>query len=163
MSNVIRLIYFDLMLRAFVQFSKITYLDFKMPQYWLLKVEPSDFPIKKLKEVGQVTWDGVKNCQAQKYMKTMKIGDLAFYYHTEKERSVVGIARISKEYYIDKDPKFGVVDVEYVDSFANPVTLDTIKKTEELKALTILKQPRLSVSSITTEQWDRIYQLSQDE
>lgn len=134
-----------------------------MLQYWLLKVEPSDFPITKLKADGKVTWDGVKNFQAQKYMKTMKTGDLAFYYHTEKERSVVGIARITKEYYIDKDPKFGVVDVEYVESFANPVTLDTIKKTVELKAMTILKQPRLSISSVTPEQWETINELSQDE
>lgn len=133
-----------------------------MPQYWLLKVEPSDFPISKLKADGTVTWDGVKNYQAQKYMKTMKTGDLALYYHTEKERSVVGIAKISKEYYIDKDPKFGVVDVEYVESFANPITLDIIKKTEKLKAMTILKQPRLSISSVTPEQWDIINELSQE-
>lgn len=130
-------------------------------QYWLLKVEPSDYPITKLKAEGKVKWDGVKNFQAQKYMKTMKIDDLALYYHTEKERAIVGIAKVVKEFYHTDDPKFGLVDVEYVETFEKPITLNVIKKTDELRTMSILRQPRLSVSSVTADEWDTIIKLSE--
>lgn len=131
------------------------------PQYWLLKVEPSDYPWAKMEADGKTTWNGIHNHQAQNYLKAMKLGDLAFYYHTEKERAIVGMVKVVKEFYHNDDPKFGEVDVEAVRPLAQPVTLDTLKQTDDLRSLTILKQPRLSVSSITPEQWTSILALSE--
>lgn len=131
------------------------------PQYWLLKVEPSDYPWSKMEADGKTTWNGIHNHQAQNFLKTMKCGDEAFYYHTEKEKSIVGIVKIVKEFYYNDDPKFGEVDVEAVRPLKNPVTLKTLKESKKLQSLTILKQPRLSVSSITPQQWNAILELSE--
>ncbi|XP_055319536.1 thymocyte nuclear protein 1-like [Sitodiplosis mosellana] len=131
------------------------------PQYWLLKVEPSDYPWSKMETDGKTTWNGIHNHQAQNFLKAMKCGDLAFYYHTEKEKAIVGIVKIVKEFYHNDDPKFGEVDVESVRRLKNPVTLKTLKESPDLQSLTILKQPRLSVSSITPAQWGSILELSE--
>lgn len=132
------------------------------PQYWLLKVEPSDYPWSKMEADGKTTWNGIHNYQAQNFLKTMKCDDLAFYYHTEKEKAIVGIVKVVKEFYHNDDPKFGEVDVESVCPLKNPVTLKTLKESKGLELLTILKQPRLSVSSITPEQWNIILKLSEE-
>lgn len=130
------------------------------PQYWLLKVEPSDYPWSKMESDGKTTWNGIHNHQAQNYLKTMKSNDLAFFYHTEKEKSIVGIVKVVEEFYHNLDPKFGEVDVECVRPLKNPVTLKMLKESPDLQTMTILKQPRLSVSSITPNQWNAILQLS---
>lgn len=129
-------------------------------QYWLLKVEPSEYPWTKMVADRTTTWDGVQNHQAQNYLRTMKIGDLAFYYHTEKERAIVGIVKVVKPFYNTTHPRFGVVDVEAVEALDNPVTLVTIKETDKLQFMTILKQPRVSISPITPEEWKTIIDLS---
>lgn len=131
-----------------------------MPQYWLLKVEPSDYPWSKMETDGKTTWNGIHNHQAQNYLKTMKCNDSAFFYHTEKEKAIVGIVKIVKEFYHSMDPKFGEVDVEYVRPLKNPVTLKMLKESSDLQSMTILKQPRLSVSCITPQQWNTILELS---
>lgn len=145
--------------------SKIVILVIKMakndPQYWLLKVEPSDYPWSKMESDGTTTWNGIHNHQAQKYLKTMKCDDLAFYYHTEKEKAIVGIVKVAKEFYHNVDPKFGEVDVKCVRAL-NPVTLKVLKETADLQSMMILKQPRLSVSPVTFEQWNCILALSED-
>lgn len=125
----------------------------------------SDFPFSKLKAEGKTVWNGVHNHQAQNFLKSMKCGDQAFYYHTEKEKAIVGIAKIVKEFYHNEDPKFGEVDVGYDRPLKNPVTLKMLKEStnEHLQSLTILKQPRLSVSSVTPDQWDAILELSNQE
>lgn len=130
-------------------------------RYWLLKVEPSDYAWSKMQADGKTTWNGIHNYQAQNNLKAMKLGDLAFYYHTEKERAIVGIVKVVKEFYYNDDPKFGEVDVESVRPLAQPVTLETLKQTDDLQSLTILKQPRLSVSPITSQQWTSILALSE--
>lgn len=129
-------------------------------QYWLLKVEPSDYSWSKMVADRTTTWNGIHNYQAQNYLRTMKIGDLAFYYHTEKERAIVGIVRVVKEFYHTTDARFGEVDVEAVEALDNPVTLATIKETEKLQFMTILKQPRVSVSPVTPDEWEIIMNLS---
>lgn len=133
-------------------------------QYWLLKVEPSDYPWSQMKKDKQTTWNGIHNHQAQKYLRTMKIGDMAYFYHTEKERSIVGIVKVCKEFYIrDDDPKFGVVDVECYKELDNAVPLSDIKANGKLSAMTLLKQPRLSVSPVTEKQWDTIMEMSKED
>lgn len=131
-------------------------------QYWLLKVEPSDYSFQQMKSDKTTKWSGVRNYQAQKYMRTMKIGDLAYYFHTEKERSVVGIVRVCREFYLtDENSRFGQVDVEYHCALENHVSLQTMKQTKELSGMITLKQPRLSVSPVTEEQWECIMNLSE--
>lgn len=104
----------------------------ELQKYWLLKVEPSDYPWSKMKSDGKTTWNGIHNHQAQNYLKSMKLNDLAFYYHTEKEKSIVGIVKVCKEFYLKDDPKFGMVDVEYVRALSKPITLINIKETTVL-------------------------------
>lgn len=132
-------------------------------QLWLVKVEPSEFSFDRLEREKETAWDGVHNYQAQKYLKEMELNDLVFYYHTEKEKAIVGIAKITKEYYIKDEPKFGVVNVGYERHLKNPVDLKTMKANEELQDMKILKQSRLSVSPITEKQWDVILALSESE
>lgn len=129
-------------------------------QYWLLKVEPSDYPWSRMVADKTTPWNGVHNHQAQNYLRTMKIGDSAFYYHTEKERAIVGIVQVVKTFYHSDHPKFGEVDVEAVEPLEYPVTLETIKATEQLQGMAMLRQPRLSVSPVTADEWDAILELS---
>lgn len=132
-------------------------------QFWLLKVEPSDYPWSTMESDGTTTWNGIHNHQAQKYLRTMKCGDLALFYHTEKERAIVGIVEIAREFYVtEDDPKFGMVDVRCVRALERPVTLTEIKSTDALSDMTILRQPRLSVSSITPDQWEFIMKMSEN-
>lgn len=132
-------------------------------QFWLLKVEPSDYPWSKMTSDKTTTWNGIHNHQAQKYLRMMKLGDMAFFYHTEKERAIVGIVKVCKEFYMsDDDPKFGVVDMECFEKLENPVTLSDIRANGKLSGMAMLKQPRLSVSSVTVAQWDTILEMSKD-
>ena len=108
-------------------------------------------------------WDGVHNYQAQNNMKVMKLGDLAFFYHTGKEKSIVGIVEVSKEFYHDDDPKFGQVDVKFFKPINNQVTLSDIKENPLLVNMAMLKQPRLSVSSVSEKEWNEIMRMSESE
>lgn len=109
-------------------------------------------------------WDGVRNYQAAANLKNMKVGDLGFFYHSGKERRIMGIVRIIREHYPDKtDPKgkFVCVDVETVEPLKNPVTLAQIKSQPELKDLALVRQSRLSVMSVEPDAWDIILKLSE--
>lgn len=132
-------------------------------QYWLLKVEPSDYPWKKMVKDKQTTWNGIHNYQAQKYLRTMNLDDLAFYYHTEDQRAIVGIVKVCKTFYLTDHPKFGMVDVECVEELDEHVSLKDIKQNSKLNGMTLLKQPRLSVSPVTEDQWDTILKMSKTE
>ncbi|CAI5505025.1 unnamed protein product, partial [Closterium sp. Naga37s-1] len=107
-------------------------------------------------------WDGVRNHQAANNMKAMKTGDLAFFYHSGKERRVMGIVQICKEYYpdpSDKSEKFGMVDVETVEAFPSPVTLRAIKEDSRLSHIALVRQSRLSVMPVDEAAWDIIKEL----
>lgn len=111
-------------------------------------------------------WDGVRNHQAAGNLKNMKNGDLAFFYHSGKERRIMGIVRVIRESYLDKtDPKgkFVCVDVETVEPLENPVTLAQIKAKPEFKDLALVRQSRLSVMSVEPEAWDLILELSKSD
>ena len=132
-------------------------------KYWLLKTEPNDFSWQKMEKEHVAPWDGVHNYQAQNNMKVMKLGDLAFFYHTGKEKSIVGIVEVSKEFYHDDDPKFGQVDVKFFKPINNQVTLSDIKENPLLVNMAMLKQPRLSVSSVSEKEWNEIMRMSESE
>ena len=132
--------------------------------FWLFKSEPNtwswDDQVKK-GEVGE-HWDGVRNYQASNNMKKMKIGDLGFFYHSVKERRIIGIVKVIKEYYPDHTDKtkiFGMVDLVAVKKFNEFVTLDQIKNTKELLNMPLVKQSRLSVSPVSKAEWELILKM----
>lgn len=111
-------------------------------------------------------WDGVRNYQASNNLKAMKVGDRCFFYHSVKEKRIVGIVEVIKEYYPDHtDPKgrFGMVDVKAVRPFNQPVTLGEIKAEPRLANLPLLKQSRLSVMPIDPASWCLICQMGKTE
>lgn len=125
-------------------------------KYWLVKSEPNAWSWDDHVNVGVEPWDGVRNYQAANNMKAMAIGDRAFFYHSVKEKRIVGILEVVREYYPDHtDPKgrFGMVDFEAVEPVPNPVTLEDIKGDERLHELALLKQSRLSVVPIDEASW----------
>lgn len=128
--------------------------------FWLLKSEPSEYSWQKMENDQITPWSGVRNHQAQNYMKRMKIGDNAFFYHTGKEKAVVGIVEIIREYYYADDLKFGLVDVKFLRSLNSQVRLQDIKKNQILTSMAILKQNRLSVSLVLEAEWDEIIRMS---
>lgn len=132
-------------------------------QFWLIKVEPSEYSFKRLQREKETPWDGVRNYQAQQYLKQMRLNDEVLFYHTEDDNCVVGIAEISREYYIKDDPKFGMVNVKYVCWLQHPVNLKAIKNTVALKDMMMIKQSRLSISPLTRRQWDIILEMSEAE
>lgn len=107
-----------------------------------------------------VEWDGVRNYQAQNYMKIMKVSDLAFFYHTGKEKAILGIVEVFKGYYHINDPKFGLVNVKFLKPLNNQVTLSNIKQNPLLKNMAILKQPRLSIAPVSEIEWNEIIRMS---
>ena len=131
--------------------------------FWLIKSEPSTWSWEDQKGVKKEMWDGVRNYQARNNLKLMKKGDLCFFYHSVKEKKIVGIVEVVKEYYpdpTDKSKRFVVVDVAYKIEFKNAVTLDQIKKERKLNHLSLIKQSRLSVMPIDKKSWDLIIKLS---
>ena len=134
--------------------------------YWLLKSEPGtwswDDQLKKGDE-GE-GWDGVRNYQASNNMKKMEIGDLAFFYHSVNEKSIVGIVSIIEKYQddpTDKTGRFGMVFVKAIKSFTKSVSLSEIKSNQKLQGISLIKQSRLSVMPITKEHWDIILEMGE--
>ena len=128
-------------------------------QYWLAKSEPFKWSWDQQKEKGVEHWDGVRNYQASNNMKAMKIGDQAFFYHSNEGKEIVGIVEVVKEYYpdhTDESGRFGMVDFKTMKDMPVPVTLKQIKETPELSEMALLKQMRLSVCPVREEEWDLI-------
>ena len=134
-------------------------------QYWLIKSEPDVWSIDQQKKAGikGAPWDGVRNYQAAKNLKSMRKGDLCFFYHSNIGKEIVGIVRIIKEAYpdpTDKTKRFVAVQVRFKEKLKYPVKLENIKKTRELKDLPLIKQSRLSVMPINTKYWKIILKMS---
>ena len=125
-------------------------------QYWLMKSEPDVWSIDQQKKAGLrgAPWDGVRNYQAAKNLKSMKKGDLCFFYHSNIGKEIVGIVEVIKEAYLDKTDKswrFVAVTVKFVKKLEKTITLDEIKKVKELAHLSLIKQSRLSVMPIDSK------------
>jgi predicted RNA-binding protein with PUA-like domain len=124
--------------------------------YWLMKSEPDVYPWAQLVKDKKSGWTGVRNYQASNNMKSMKLGDQAFFYHSNEGREIVGIMRVIKLYHpdpTDETGRFGMVDVAPVAAFKTPVTLAMIKAHRALQTMAMVKQSRLSVSPVTAEEW----------
>ena len=126
--------------------------------FWLLKSEPDVWSIQQQEDSGAkgVAWDGVRNYQAAKNLKSMKKGDLCFFYHSNIGKEIVGIVEVIKEFYLDKTDKSGrfvAVTVQFKKKLPKPITLENIKKNKKLCHLSLIKQSRLSVMPIDSKSW----------
>jgi predicted RNA-binding protein with PUA-like domain len=127
-----------------------------------MKSEPDVFSWDRLLRDKRAPWDGVRNYQANNNMKAMKIGDEAFFYHSNEGREIVGVMKIIRLWYLDpsdETDRFGMVDVAPVKSLKSPVTLASIKIDPRLEAMALLRQGRLSVSPVTAKEWQIILRL----
>ena len=123
-----------------------------------MKSEPDVWSIDQQKKAGAkgAPWDGVRNYQAAKNLKSMKKGNLCFFYHSNIGKEIVGIVEVIKEAYLDKTDKSGrfvAVTVQFKKYLQQPVTLENIKKNKELSYLALIKQSRLSVMPIDSKSW----------
>lgn len=129
--------------------------------HWLFKTEPETWSWEQQKAKGAEgePWSGVRNYAAAKNMKDMKKGDRGFFYHSGKERSIVGIVEVIGEYRpdpTDESHRFGLVEVKAVKDLARPVTLDEIKADKTFTRMALVINSRLSVQPVTPAEWKRI-------
>ena len=133
--------------------------------YWLMKSEPNVWSIDQQQKAGAkgASWDGVRNYQAANNLKKMKKSDLCFFYHSNIGKEIVGIVEIIKTAFLDttdKQKRFVAVQVRFKEKLKKPITLEIIKKTEEIRHLPLIKQGRLSVMPIDFKSWKIIYKMS---
>ena len=127
-------------------------------KYWLLKSEPDVWSIDQQKKAGSkgAPWDGVRNYQAAKNLKNMRVGDLCFFYHSNIGKEIVGIVEVIKQAFpdvTDKKNKFVAVQVKFKKKLEKSVSLEEIKNNNNLSHLSLIKQSRLSVMPIDSKSW----------
>ena len=143
-------------------------------QYWLMKSEPYVYSIDDLERDGSTYWDGVRNYKARNNMRAMQVGDEVLYYHSNaKPPGVVGIARVCKEPYPDptqfdkknkyfdaksdpNNPRWSLVDVEFVVKFHEMVSLDAVKAEAALSEMELVRYGRLSVQAVRKAEFDHV-------
>ena len=133
--------------------------------YWLIKTEPGtwswDDQVNAPKK--STIWDGVKNHQANNFLKAMKKGDRCFFYHSVKEKTIVGIVEVAKEWVPDPkqpDEPWGYPTIKAVAAVKNPVTLADIKATASLKDMVLVKNSRLSVQPVKASEWKTVCKMA---
>ncbi len=151
-----------------------------MAKHWLFKSEPDVYSIDDLARDGSTYWEGVRNYQARNFMRDeMKIGDLVLYYHSNtKPPGVVGVARVAKEAYPDvaqfdaehkyydpksspDDPRWLMVDIEFVGRFEETVTLAQLKADDSLDGMLVTRRgQRLSVQPVEPRHYERVCELA---
>ena len=130
--------------------------------YWLLKSEPDDWSWSQQVAKGRAgaEWTGIRNFSARNHMRAMKKGEEAFFYHTGKERTIVGIVKVIAEAHPDStDKAWDAIDVAAVRALPEPVSLDQIKKDRRLASMTLVRISRLSVQPVSEAEWRIICQL----
>ena len=131
--------------------------------YWLVKQEPEDYSWDDLVRDKKTAWTGVRNFQARNNLRNMKTGDAVLFYHSGKEKSVVGIAEVAKTAYPDPtadDDSWIAVDIKPLKRFAKPVSLADIRANAKLRDLLLVRQSRLSVVPVSKEDFDEIVKMS---
>ncbi|HEX8273328.1 MAG TPA: EVE domain-containing protein [Longimicrobiaceae bacterium] len=148
-------------------------------RHWLLKTEPESYSIEDLRRDGSTFWNGVRNYQARNFMRDdMKVGDPVLFYHSNSEPpGVAGIARVSREAYPDHtaldpespyfdpkagpdDPRWHMVDVEFVEAFPRLLPLDEIRAAPGLQKMPLVNKSRLSVQPVAPEEFEAIVALA---
>jgi predicted RNA-binding protein with PUA-like domain len=129
--------------------------------HWLVKEEPEKYPFDEFKKDKKTTWSKVKNYQARNNMREMKKGDLVLYYHSGKERQIVGIAKVAKGGYPSpEDDTWTWVDLTAVRKLKNPVPLTDIKADKFFSEFGLVRQGRLSVVSVSKDHFDKILKMA---
>ena len=148
-------------------------------KYWLIKSDPEEFAWEDLKKQPQkkTHWDGVRNYQARNYLREMKKGDLALFYHSViQPQSIPGIVTISREAYADftqfeknhpnydpksnpAEPTWVMVDVACKEGIEPPITREEIKKVKSLQEMVLVKNSRLSVQPVSAKEWKAVLNL----
>jgi len=131
---------------------------------WLVKSEPETYSWAMLVKEGKTAWTGVRNFAARNHLRAMKAGDSVLFYHSGREKSVVGLARVNKEFYPDPTADEGdwsAVDLVPVRALARPVTLAAIKADKILRKMELVRQSRLSVMSVAEAQFRRVLQFAE--
>lgn len=131
--------------------------------HWLVKSEPAKYAYADLVRDGKTVWDGVRNNTAALHLKAMKVGDEAFYYHSQEGLEIVAIAKVVKEAFIDpSDPagRFVAVELAPVRELKKPVTLAQLKANPALADMAMLRLFRLSVSPVRDEEWAEILKMA---
>jgi predicted RNA-binding protein with PUA-like domain len=131
---------------------------------WLVKSEPSVYSWDDLVKEKETVWSGVRNYAARLHMRNMKKGDPVFFYHSNENTAIVGVATVAKEAYQDPttdDDRWVAVNIKAGKKLANPVSLEVIKKEKKLAQMALVRIGRLSVQPVTDEEWDLIMKLSQ--
>ncbi|WP_138936195.1 EVE domain-containing protein [Roseovarius arcticus] len=134
-------------------------------QYWLFKSEPSAWGWSDQVARGDAgeQWDGVRNYQARNIMRQMAVGDRGFFYHSQKERAIVGVVEVCAAIHPDttsSDPRWECVDIRALMPVLRPVTLDSIKADPRLADMALVRQARLSVQPVTPAAWDIICEMA---
>lgn len=148
-------------------------------RYWLVKSEPDVYSIDMLEEDGRASWEGVRNYQARNYLREMKVGDRVLFYHSNAQPpGVAGLAEVVREAYPDSfawdpkseyfdpgskpdDPRWFMVDVGFVEKFDEPLPLPVMRADPHLEGMELLRRgSRLSVHSVTKQQYDRVIKLA---
>jgi predicted RNA-binding protein with PUA-like domain len=136
----------------------------KIKSYWLMKSEPDVYGWDDLIAEGEGTWDGVRNYTARNNLRAMKVGDEAFFYHSNIGLEIVGIVSISAADLpdpTDQTGRWSSVRIKPVRKLKRPVTLKQIKADPALAAMDLLTRFRLSVSSVTPAEWEHILQMAE--
>lgn len=132
-----------------------------MKNAWVFLADPDDYGWNELEKAGTAMWDGVKNAQAQRNLRTCEVGDTVLVYHTSPDKAIIGIAKVSGAHH--PDPKAAdrvVVDVEPVKKLARPLPLAELKSDDVLSGMSFVRMPRVAVQRVTDEQLRRVLELS---
>lgn len=130
--------------------------------YWLVKTEPDTYAWSDLVKDKSTIWDGIRNFQARNFIKQMKKGDTVLVYHTGDDKSVQGIAKVTREAFPDpKDNAWLAIELAPVKTLAKPVPLSLVKSVKQLNKMMLVRSPRLSVQPVTADEFDLIIQLSE--
>ncbi len=150
----------------------------KSKSYWLLKSEPTTYPLEQLKKDKRTAWTGVRNYQARNFMMDMHEGDLCVFYHSGDKKECVGVAKVMGETYPDptqfdanshyfdpkatKDkPRWMLVDVAYDKTFKRPVTLSEVKNDPGLRGMMLARSTRLSVQPVSQKHFEYMLELAE--
>ena len=130
-------------------------------QYWLLKTEPEDWSWYQQIKLGDkgIEWNGVRNFQAAKNLRNMRLGDKCFFYHTGKEKKIIGVVQVIRKAFLDKSDKtkkFVSVMVKALYPLKRAVSLQEIKKNKVFRDFALVKQSRLSVMAVNLKCWKKI-------
>jgi len=132
---------------------------------WLVKQEPESYSWNDFLREGRTAWTGIRSYPARLHLRAMKKGDLVLFYHSVSEKQVVGVARVAREAYPDptaeKGEDWSSVDLVPVAPLKKPVGLDAIRADKILASMWLIKQSRLSVSPVTTAQFERVLSLGE--